>query len=107
MVQRKGAPTMMTRPKDAVRQIQLTAKMEPFDSFWEGPTNIEKGYGTFYQFYSRDLVHREVCEDQVTSGKARHSLSCRYAADRLVSAPLCELTAELCQAWLVVDDQDD
>ena len=25
--------------------------MEPFDSFWEGPENIEKGYRTFGQFY--------------------------------------------------------
>ena len=31
--------------------LDLTAKMEPFDSFWEGPENIEKGYKKFYQFY--------------------------------------------------------
>lgn len=30
---------------------QLTAKMEPFDSFWEAPSNVEKGYSTFAQFY--------------------------------------------------------
>ena len=28
-----------------------TAKMEPFDSFWEAPEDIEKGYKTFGQFY--------------------------------------------------------
>lgn len=33
------------------RQIELTAKIEPFDSFWEAPNNIEKGYKSFYQFY--------------------------------------------------------
>lgn len=29
----------------------LTARMEPFDSFWEGPEDIEKGYSSFSQFY--------------------------------------------------------
>lgn len=36
------SPAMMTR---------LTAKLEPFDSFWEGPTNVEKGYTSVRQFY--------------------------------------------------------
>ena len=30
---------------------ELRAKMEPFDSFWEAPENIEKGYSSFYAFY--------------------------------------------------------
>lgn len=30
---------------------RLSARMEPFDAFWEGPDNIEKGYLTFGQFY--------------------------------------------------------
>lgn len=33
--------------------IPLTAKIEPFDSFWEAPEDIEKGYekfGTFYRY---------------------------------------------------------
>jgi 2-polyprenyl-3-methyl-5-hydroxy-6-metoxy-1,4-benzoquinol methylase len=29
----------------------LTAQIEPFDSFWEGPENVEKGYKTLGQFY--------------------------------------------------------
>jgi SAM-dependent methyltransferase len=32
----------------------LTALMEPFDSFWEAPSDIEKGYGRFAKFYSRN-----------------------------------------------------
>ena len=28
-----------------------TAQMEPFDSFWEAPDNIEKGYKSFFRFY--------------------------------------------------------
>jgi len=33
---------------------ELTALMEPFDSFWEAPSNIEKGYGRFARFYMRN-----------------------------------------------------
>jgi len=29
----------------------LTARIEPFDSFWEAPGNIEKGFGSFGKFY--------------------------------------------------------
>ncbi|TCK18187.1 methyltransferase family protein [Thiogranum longum] len=35
---------------------ELTAKMEPFDSFWEGPHDIEKGYGSFYKFYKHNYL---------------------------------------------------
>jgi 2-polyprenyl-3-methyl-5-hydroxy-6-metoxy-1,4-benzoquinol methylase len=30
---------------------QLSARLESFDSFWEGPEDVEKGYRTFGQFY--------------------------------------------------------
>ncbi len=33
---------------------QFEAKMEPFDSFWEAPSNIEKGYKKFATFYQRN-----------------------------------------------------
>jgi len=33
------------------RKKQLTARIEPFDSFWEAPDDIEKGYRTFGLFY--------------------------------------------------------
>lgn len=35
---------------------RLTARIEPFDSFWEGPTNIEKGYGSFDKFYKHNYL---------------------------------------------------
>jgi SAM-dependent methyltransferase len=35
---------------------ELTAKIEPFDSFWEGPENVEKGYGSFYRFYKYNYL---------------------------------------------------
>jgi 2-polyprenyl-3-methyl-5-hydroxy-6-metoxy-1,4-benzoquinol methylase len=34
------------------RKKQLTAKIEPFDSFWEAPDDIEKGYRSFGLFYT-------------------------------------------------------
>jgi SAM-dependent methyltransferase len=34
----------------------LTAKIEPFDSFWEAPENIEKGYSSFAKFYKHNYL---------------------------------------------------
>lgn len=30
---------------------RLSAKVEPFDSYWQAPENVEKGYASFYQYY--------------------------------------------------------
>jgi len=37
-------------------QRELTAKIEPFDSFWEGPGNIEKGYTSLFKFYKHNYL---------------------------------------------------
>jgi SAM-dependent methyltransferase len=37
-------------------ELELTAKIEPFDSFWEGPEDIEKGYTTVFEFYRRNYL---------------------------------------------------
>jgi hypothetical protein len=34
----------------------LTAKIEPFDSFWEALENIERGYSSYYKFYKRNYL---------------------------------------------------
>lgn len=34
----------------------LTARMEPFDSFWEGPEDVEAGYGRFGRFYRHNYL---------------------------------------------------
>jgi SAM-dependent methyltransferase len=52
----------------------LTASIEPFDSFWEAPRDIEKGFDTFGKFYRDNyLTHLP---------KSRHSnilvISCGY-----------------------------
>ena len=35
---------------------ELSAKLEPFDTFWEGPDDIEKGYTTLYKFYKNNYL---------------------------------------------------
>jgi 2-polyprenyl-3-methyl-5-hydroxy-6-metoxy-1,4-benzoquinol methylase len=37
-------------------KTELTAKIEPFDSFWEAPKDIEKGYKSFFQFYQSNYL---------------------------------------------------
>jgi 2-polyprenyl-3-methyl-5-hydroxy-6-metoxy-1,4-benzoquinol methylase len=37
-------------------KVELTAKIEAFDSFWEAPENIEKGYASFHQFYKSNYL---------------------------------------------------
>jgi len=44
------------RPSDAAAQRELTARIEPFDSFWEGPEDVEKGYRTVYEFYRHNYL---------------------------------------------------
>ncbi|MCH8063762.1 MAG: NAD-dependent epimerase/dehydratase family protein [Chloroflexi bacterium] len=50
---REGAETGPEQDSDRAieRKRALAAKMEPFDSYWEGPSNIEKGYKTLAKFY--------------------------------------------------------
>jgi SAM-dependent methyltransferase len=39
-------------------QSTTTAKMEPFDSFWEAPSDVERGYTSFAQFYRVNYLSR-------------------------------------------------
>ncbi len=36
--------------------MSLTAKIEPFDSFWEAPKNIGKGFDSFGKFYRNNYL---------------------------------------------------
>jgi 2-polyprenyl-3-methyl-5-hydroxy-6-metoxy-1,4-benzoquinol methylase len=40
------------------RERELTSKIEPFDSFWEAPDDIEKGYYSFAEFYKDNYNSR-------------------------------------------------
>ncbi|MCG8467124.1 MAG: class I SAM-dependent methyltransferase [Gemmatimonadetes bacterium] len=37
-------------------EVALTARMEPFDSFWEAPEDIEAGYDRFARFYTHNYL---------------------------------------------------
>lgn len=39
-----------------MRSDTLAAQIEPFDSFWEAPVDIEKGYRTFHAFYKYNYL---------------------------------------------------
>jgi len=41
---------------DPAATMDLAAQIEPFDSFWEGPEDVEKGYEKFYQFYRHNYL---------------------------------------------------
>lgn len=41
---------------DGTSDADLTARMEPFDSFWEAPDDIESGYDSFAKFYAHNYV---------------------------------------------------
>ena len=36
--------------------MKLTARLEPFDSFWEAPDNVESGYNKFFKFYKHNYL---------------------------------------------------
>jgi nucleoside-diphosphate-sugar epimerase/2-polyprenyl-3-methyl-5-hydroxy-6-metoxy-1,4-benzoquinol methylase len=42
------------RPVKLKVDRDLTAQIEPFDTFWEAPKDIEKGYDKFAKFYKRN-----------------------------------------------------
>ena len=48
------------------RKHELTAKIEPFDSFWEAPDDIESGYHSFYLFY-KDNYLKYLPENSLTT----------------------------------------
>jgi len=44
--------------------FELTARIEPFDSFWEAPEDIEKGFASFGQFYKHNYLKHFPSEKQ-------------------------------------------
>jgi 2-polyprenyl-3-methyl-5-hydroxy-6-metoxy-1,4-benzoquinol methylase len=49
-VYRSAAP-----PQDQ-RSASLRARLEPFDSYWQAPEDVEKGYSSFYQYYKHNYL---------------------------------------------------
>lgn len=52
----KPAPFDLTEIEREAAQLKLSARMEQFDSFWEGPEDVEKGYARFGQFYRHNYL---------------------------------------------------
>lgn len=46
------------QPVDEPTDSDLAAKIEPFDSFWEAPEEVEKGYASFGRFYRWNYLPR-------------------------------------------------
>ena len=41
---------------DTTAEFQLTARVEPFDSYWQAPKDVEKGYDSFRQYYRSNFL---------------------------------------------------
>jgi 2-polyprenyl-3-methyl-5-hydroxy-6-metoxy-1,4-benzoquinol methylase len=41
---------------DGTSYRQLAARLEPFDSYWQAPKDVEKGYASFFQYYKYNYV---------------------------------------------------
>lgn len=52
----EGSDNRVEHDLDQAAHMKLTARMEPFDSFWEGPSDIQKGYRTVYEFYRHNYL---------------------------------------------------
>jgi 2-polyprenyl-3-methyl-5-hydroxy-6-metoxy-1,4-benzoquinol methylase len=37
-------------------QPKLSARIEPFDSYWQAPHDVERGYKSFYQYYKHNFL---------------------------------------------------
>jgi len=54
--------TMVNQSSGTTPEVQLSARTERFDSFWEGPDDIERGYHTLGKFYRVNYL-KHVPED--------------------------------------------
>lgn len=55
MEQTATAPTASSTQNSARR---LSARLEPFDSYWQAPDDVEKGYTSFCQYYKVNFLPR-------------------------------------------------
>ena len=62
-----------------LRSEELTAQIEPFDSFWQAPKNIEKGYSQFYKLYQHNFLKYLPRQNR------------RHSRDQLWPGLLCQL----------------
>jgi SAM-dependent methyltransferase len=56
--QRHEAPKVASieRTPGTRRSTTLAARLEPFDSYWQAPDDVDKGYASFYQYYKHNYL---------------------------------------------------
>lgn len=45
--------TLQDKP---ARPSRLSARLEPFDSFWQAPEDVESGFASFYEYYKQNYL---------------------------------------------------
>ena len=50
-----GAPSE-SFSQQAAGTPRLSARLETFDSFWQAPDDVEKGFDSFYKYYSHNYL---------------------------------------------------
>jgi 2-polyprenyl-3-methyl-5-hydroxy-6-metoxy-1,4-benzoquinol methylase len=55
-MRREAAPYRGTEGQRMLTSDQLTAQIEPFDSFWQAPKDVEKGYSQFSKLYKHNFL---------------------------------------------------
>jgi len=50
--------TTSTDPTRPPRVRQLSARIEPFDSYWQAPEDVERGYDAFKTYYRHNILPR-------------------------------------------------
>lgn len=56
MLTRAAESSARPESTEQAATMQLTAQIEPFDSFWEGPEDVESGYRKLSMFYRRNYL---------------------------------------------------
>jgi len=52
----RGAAVAPPDRPPAAEARRLSARLEPFDSYWQAPADVERGYRDFYQYYKHNFL---------------------------------------------------
>ena len=46
----------MSVPEPSTSDVKLAARLEPFDTYWQAPENVESGFDSFYAYYRANYL---------------------------------------------------
>ena len=46
----------MSVPEPSTSDVKLSARLEPFDTYWQAPENVESGFDSFYAYYRANYL---------------------------------------------------